>query len=142
MAIAVAVSPAAFEQAYKSLKPGGTLIFVAMPADNFMQLPIFETVLHGITVVGSIVGTRVDLAETFELLATRPRSLRGGVSSVPALCHLIEGRGACRHPDGAVRFARTALRVFDAHTALHLQRGPCHTGASPVLVVPATARVP
>jgi NADH:ubiquinone oxidoreductase subunit F (NADH-binding) len=82
------------------------------------------------------------LAETFELLATRPRSLRGGVSSVPALCHLIEGRGACRHPDGAVRFARTALRVFDAHTALHLQRGPCHTGASPVLVVPATARVP
>ena len=69
VAIAVAVSPAAFEQAYKSLKPGGTLIFVAMPADNFMQLPIFETVLHGITVVGSIVGTRVDLAETLQLHA-------------------------------------------------------------------------
>ena len=34
-----------------------------------MQLPIFETVLHGITVTGSIVGTRVDLAETFELHA-------------------------------------------------------------------------
>ena len=30
---------------------------------------IFETVLGGITVVGSIVGTRVDLAETYELHA-------------------------------------------------------------------------
>lgn len=69
VAIAVAVSPAAFEQAYKSLKRGGTLVFVALPADNYMQLPIFETVLQGITVVGSIVGTRVDLAETFQLHA-------------------------------------------------------------------------
>jgi propanol-preferring alcohol dehydrogenase len=32
-----------------------------------MQLPIFETVLQGISVVGSIVGTRLDLAEVFEL---------------------------------------------------------------------------
>lgn len=69
VAIAVAVSPAAFEQAYRSLKPGGILVFVALPADNFVQLPIFETVLHGITIVGSIVGTRVDLAETLQLHA-------------------------------------------------------------------------
>jgi propanol-preferring alcohol dehydrogenase len=34
-----------------------------------MRLPIFETVLRGINVVGSLVGTRVDLAETFELHA-------------------------------------------------------------------------
>lgn len=69
VAIAVAVAPSAFEQAYRSLKPGGTLVFVALPRDNTMQLPIFETVLHGIHVVGSIVGTRLDLAETFELHA-------------------------------------------------------------------------
>ena len=69
VAIAVAVSPVAFEQAYRSLKRGGTLVFVALPADNFMQLPIFETVLQGITIVGSIVGTRLDLAETFQLHA-------------------------------------------------------------------------
>ncbi len=36
-----------------------------------MQLPIFETVLNGITVVGSIVGTRVDLAEVMELHARK-----------------------------------------------------------------------
>ena len=68
-AIALAVSPASFEQAYRSLRRGGTLVFVALPAENHVELPIFETVLNGITVVGSIVGTRVDLREVFELHA-------------------------------------------------------------------------
>lgn len=68
-AIALAVSPVAVEQAYRSLKRGGTLVLVGLPADNFVRLPIFETVLQGITVTGSIVGTRVDLAETFQLHA-------------------------------------------------------------------------
>ena len=68
-AIALAVSPKSFEQAYASLRRGGTLVFVALPAENTIQLPIFETVLNGITVVGSIVGTRADLREVFELHA-------------------------------------------------------------------------
>ena len=68
-AIALAVSPKAFEQAYGSLRRGGTLVFVGLPAENHIQLPIFETVLNGIKVVGSIVGTRIDLAEVFELHA-------------------------------------------------------------------------
>ncbi|HEY3543210.1 MAG TPA: alcohol dehydrogenase AdhP [Gaiellaceae bacterium] len=66
-AISTAVSPKAFEQAYRSLRRGGTLVFVGLPKDNYIQLPIFETVLQGITVVGSIVGTRLDLREVFEL---------------------------------------------------------------------------
>jgi propanol-preferring alcohol dehydrogenase len=68
-AIATAVSPKAFEQAYGSLRRRGTLVFVGLPADNVIRLPIFETVLQGITVVGSIVGTRLDLREVFELHA-------------------------------------------------------------------------
>jgi alcohol dehydrogenase, propanol-preferring len=68
-AIALAVSPRSFEQAFGSLRRGGTLVFVALPAENAMTLPIFETVLNGITVVGSIVGTRADLREVFELHA-------------------------------------------------------------------------
>lgn len=68
-AIALAVAPRAFEQAYASLRRGGTLVFVALPADNEVKLPIFETVLNGITVVGSIVGTRADLREVFALHA-------------------------------------------------------------------------
>ncbi len=68
-AVCLAVSPRAFEQAFASLKRGGTLSMVALPADNDMTLPIFETVLKGITVQGSIVGTRNDLQEVFELHA-------------------------------------------------------------------------
>jgi len=68
-AIALAVSPKAFEQAYGTLRRGGKLVFVALPADNHVTLPIFETVLNGITIVGSIVGTRTDLREVFELHA-------------------------------------------------------------------------
>jgi propanol-preferring alcohol dehydrogenase len=76
-AIATAVSPKAFEQAYGSLRRGGTLVFVGLPADNHVQLPIFETVLQGITVVGSIVGTRLDLREVFDLhVAGRTRVIR------------------------------------------------------------------
>jgi len=66
-AIVTAASPKPFEQAYGSVRRGGRLVLVGLPADNHLDLPIFETVLSGITVVGSIVGTRIDLAETFEL---------------------------------------------------------------------------
>ena len=68
-AISVAVAPKAFEQAFSSLRRGGKLVFVALPADNFVSLPIFETVLNGITVLGSIVGTRKDLAEVYAIHA-------------------------------------------------------------------------
>jgi alcohol dehydrogenase, propanol-preferring len=68
-AIALAVAPKAFSDAYGSLRRGGTLVFVGLPADNHVEIPIFETVLNGITIVGSIVGTRTDLREVFELHA-------------------------------------------------------------------------
>jgi propanol-preferring alcohol dehydrogenase len=75
--IALAATPAICRQGFDSLNRGGTLVFVALPKDNAMELPIFETVLNGITVVGSIVGTRVDLREVFELHAAgRTRVIR------------------------------------------------------------------
>ncbi len=66
-AIATAVTPSAFEQAMQSLARGGTLVCVGLPADNAMRVPIFETVLGGLCIRGSIVGTHTDLEETFEL---------------------------------------------------------------------------
>jgi propanol-preferring alcohol dehydrogenase len=76
-AVVLAVAPKAFEQAFASLRRGGTMSLVALPPENAMKLPIFETVLNGITVVGSIVGTRVDLREVFELHAAgRTRVIR------------------------------------------------------------------
>ncbi len=86
-AIALAVSPHSFEQAYGSLRRGGTLVFVALPADNEIRLPIFQTVLNGITVVGSIVGTRKDLREVFELHAA---GLTRVISETRPLDHVNE----------------------------------------------------
>jgi len=64
-AISVAVAKKPFEQAYKSLKRGGTLVAVSLPNEE-MPLPIFDTVLDGKTVKGSIVGTRKDLQESLD----------------------------------------------------------------------------
>jgi len=66
-AISVAVAPQAFEQAFHSLRRGGALICVALPADNYVRLPMFETVLKGITICGSAVGTRRDLAAVYDI---------------------------------------------------------------------------
>ena len=66
-AIVTAAAPEAFEQAMRSLARGGTMVCVGLPAHNHMDVPIFETVLGGLTVHGSIVGTKRDLEEVFEL---------------------------------------------------------------------------
>jgi alcohol dehydrogenase, propanol-preferring len=67
IAIATAVSPLAFEQAMGSLARGGRLVCVGLPAENELRLPIFQTVLGGLSLRGSIVGIHHDLEEVFEL---------------------------------------------------------------------------
>jgi NADH:ubiquinone oxidoreductase subunit F (NADH-binding) len=37
----------------------------------------------------------------------------------------VSGRGACRHPDGAVRLLGSALRVFGEDVDHHVHHGPC-----------------
>lgn len=68
-AVITAVSPKSCEQGFYSLKRGGRLVFVGLPKENIAHIPIFETVLGGIHIIGSIVGNRVDLAEVYELHA-------------------------------------------------------------------------
>lgn len=69
VAIVLAASSDVFEQAFRSLRRGGRLVCVGLPKDGAFQLPIFETVLKGLSVIGSIVGTRQDLREVFALHA-------------------------------------------------------------------------
>jgi propanol-preferring alcohol dehydrogenase len=69
VAIVLAATSEVFEQAFRSLRRGGRLVCVGLPKDGGFRLPIFETVLKGISVIGSIVGTRQDLREVFALHA-------------------------------------------------------------------------
>ena len=48
----------------------------------------------------------------------------------------VDGRGACRHPDGTVGLIRSALSVFEAELDQHAQGWCCATRQGPVLPVP------
>ena len=94
-----AVSPKAFEQALGMVGRGGTVSLIGLPPGSF-PLPIFDTVLNGITVRGSIVGTRLDLQEALDFagagkvkatIATEPLE---NINQIFARMHAgdIEGR--------------------------------------------------
>jgi len=66
--LVTAVSPKAFEQAVGMVRRGGTVSLNGLPPGQF-PLDIFGMVLNGITVRGSIVGTRLDLQESLDFAA-------------------------------------------------------------------------
>ena len=64
--LVTAVHRSAFGQAIGMARRGGTIVFVGLPPGDF-PAPIFDTVLKGLTVRGSIVGTRQDMIEALDL---------------------------------------------------------------------------
>lgn len=77
--ICTAVSKIAFNQAVDAVRPGGRVVCIGLPPDT-MDLSIPRLVFDGIEVVGSLVGTREDLAEAFDFGA------RGLVKPVVETC--------------------------------------------------------
>src|SRR5579863_328266 len=63
--LVTAVSPIAFKQAVGMLRRGGTCVLNGLPPGDF-PVSIFDVVLNGTTIRGSIVGTRLDLQESLE----------------------------------------------------------------------------
>lgn len=63
-----AVSTSAFSTGLGVLRAGGTAVLVGLPPGEF-PTPIFDVVLKGLTIRGSIVGTRADLAEALDFAA-------------------------------------------------------------------------
>lgn len=65
-AIVLTGSPIAIQQAFRSLKRGGILITCGLSTNQY-ELPIVDTVLKGLSIRGSYLGTRADLEEVFRL---------------------------------------------------------------------------
>lgn len=66
--LVTAVSPIAFKQAVRMLRRGGTCVLNGLPPGEF-PVSIFDVVLNGYTIRGSIVGTRLDLEESLAFAA-------------------------------------------------------------------------
>ena len=65
-----------------------------------------------------------ELADAMERLAYGGAGAPG-TERIVGICNLVEGRGACRHPDGVARFVRSGLGVFAEEVASHQRRGCC-----------------
>jgi propanol-preferring alcohol dehydrogenase len=78
--LVTAVSPKAFEQAVNMTARGATVALNGLPPGDF-PLSIFDMVLNGTTVRGSIVGTRLDLQEALQFAADE--KVRATVSVEP-----------------------------------------------------------
>jgi NADH:ubiquinone oxidoreductase subunit F (NADH-binding) len=66
---------------------------------------------------------------------------RNAMTVLDRWCDQVEGRGACHHPDGVVRFLRSALIVFAAEFDDHRHHGPCSGCHRPsLLAVPDPPR--
>jgi propanol-preferring alcohol dehydrogenase len=102
--VAVVVTPneKVFDQALLSLRRGGRVVLVALPAGGgTLSVPIFHAVLSGLTVIGSIVGTRNDLEDVFKLHAlgkTRVISVGVPLDEINASFELmLAGKIPARH---------------------------------------------
>jgi propanol-preferring alcohol dehydrogenase len=87
-----------------------------------MRLPIFETVLGGLTITGSIVGTHHDLEEVFALHA------RGKTEIERSECALDDVNDAIEAVlDGSAGTARTVLRMSATATSINSNGRPMLT---------------
>ena len=66
--LVTAVHEQAFGQAIGMSRRGGTIVFNGLPPGKF-DVSVFDVVLNGLTVRGSIVGTRQDMIEALEFHA-------------------------------------------------------------------------
>ena len=86
-ALVFTAAPAAIPQAFRSLRCNGTLILVGLAVTSY-ELPLVDTVLKGITIRGSYLGSRDDLAAVFALAGQgvlRPHVHTHALDEAPAL---------------------------------------------------------
>jgi NADH:ubiquinone oxidoreductase subunit F (NADH-binding) len=70
-----------------------------------------------------VFGLRAISDATTRLAAGQPE--RDDLERIQRWSRQLAGRGACRHPDGAVGQLLSSLRVFGPEWELHQRRRPC-----------------
>jgi propanol-preferring alcohol dehydrogenase len=86
-AIVFTAATKAIPEAFRALRRNGTLVLVGLAAANY-ELPLVDTVLKGISIRGSYLGSRDDLAGVFALAqegAIRPLVHTHAIDETPAL---------------------------------------------------------
>jgi NADH:ubiquinone oxidoreductase subunit F (NADH-binding) len=118
--------------------PGAGLI-AALPADS---CGLAETARVARYLAGESAGQCGPCVFGLDAIAGALEDLAAGRSFRPDLLRRwmgqVDGRGACHHPDGAVRMVRSGLRVFGAEIDRHAQGWCC--GRRPVGVLPVPPR--
>lgn len=74
------------------------------------------------------------IADALEAIAFRGDRDGRAEADVRRWLAMVEGRGACKMPDGAVRFVRSGLAVFADHLAAHRSHGGCSAVHAPALL--------
>jgi NADH:ubiquinone oxidoreductase subunit F (NADH-binding) len=120
---------------------GGTLGCGAIEALPSSSCGIHETAAVMRWLANQTAGQCGPCVHGLDAIATATDRLRLGTTTPDVLERLIrwagdvEGRGACRYPDGAVRFMRSALETFSTHAQAHALGRRC-SGANRPLILP------
>jgi len=122
----------------------GAGVIVVLGADS---CPVAETARVADWFAAESAGQCGPCLNGLEAIAATVQQLATGTASRAAWSDLerwrrdIPRRGACAHPDGAIRFITSALSAFEPELRDHARRGPCERCARPpVLPAPIHAR--
>jgi NADH:ubiquinone oxidoreductase subunit F (NADH-binding) len=142
-AAAVPVSPPGLRSAGASFGAG---VLIALPADccGLAETARVLRYLAGQSAgqCGPCTFGLPAIADALAHLAWQGRDERAA-EWLRYLLPLVDKRGACHFPDGAVALVASALRVFAHDLQRHLSRGPCPAAnRPPVLPIPRTAGSP
>jgi NADH:ubiquinone oxidoreductase subunit F (NADH-binding) len=118
----------------------GVPMVVALPADT---CPVAETARlvawladERVGQCGPCLNGLPALASEMRLLATGSGDCAGSPLRLRRWAGMVEGRGACHHPDGAVRLVTSLLGQLGDEVARHAAGEHCRAGV-PTLVLPA-----
>jgi hypothetical protein len=89
------------------------LVFVALPANNEVRLPILETMINGVSIVTLIVGTSCDLREECELQADDKAAMIRGTRPLDRV----------NDPIADAEAGRVAARIVFEPSAVHRSAG-------------------